>query len=613
MRAKSANIQPLDQATDASATAVSNHDNATTQAIQQARNEHGTRAKPPKIITEPPLLLEDLEPSPKSTTTPKSTTPKSAIAKKRPAAKNHTAKATPSKGARTGTKKPPPKKRKTATDDEAKDPAEPAQPVSTPLVSSRRGSKTSTASQLRKASQSATPARSSPLANPASHTPSNVGSEDEDGEVYCICRKPDNHQWMIGCDGPCEDWFHGKCVNLQRDDEDLLDKYICPGCEERGVGVTTWKPMCRHDGCRRPARLKKGAESKYCSDECGIQFMKEVLGRSGALNYKPFKKKGANNKSNSKRNLQLEREEDGSDASDTDIGPLGGPIRAHELKALVHAASNIDHFRGLGSAAMLTPLATATLSPEQPSHMKLEQPFGSSDEMFSDTTEFTQTEQSRLEEILQLKDRLRRRRALLKEREKFVVMAKERAARISGGVCGFDGRLAWDDDEFQEWRDSEEGKSCYARESLDYEGSADAASAQGKGNGGKKKPAGVTKPKPKAKIAQRRGTNESEINDHEEEGEGIVCRKKRCQRHSTWQKLAYQDVRFEEIDVGEEFRKVDGEESEIRTNARERERRQGAAGNGEGQVEVVEDGEEGDAGEVMVNVPAVNGVVEVGG
>lgn len=55
--------------------------------------------------------------------------------------------------------------------------------------------------------------------------------EDEDvedeNELFCICRRPDNHTWMIGCDGECGDWFHGKCVNIDPRDADLIDKYIC--------------------------------------------------------------------------------------------------------------------------------------------------------------------------------------------------------------------------------------------------------------------------------------------------------------------------------------------------------------------------------------------------
>jgi COMPASS component SPP1 len=53
-------------------------------------------------------------------------------------------------------------------------------------------------------------------------------TEDNQGdEVFCTCRKPDNHTWMIACDGGCEDWFHGKCVNIDPEDADLIEKYIC--------------------------------------------------------------------------------------------------------------------------------------------------------------------------------------------------------------------------------------------------------------------------------------------------------------------------------------------------------------------------------------------------
>jgi COMPASS component SPP1 len=54
------------------------------------------------------------------------------------------------------------------------------------------------------------------------------GSDVENpDEVFCICRRPDNHTWMIGCDGGCDDWFHGKCVNIKQEDEELIERYIC--------------------------------------------------------------------------------------------------------------------------------------------------------------------------------------------------------------------------------------------------------------------------------------------------------------------------------------------------------------------------------------------------
>jgi COMPASS component SPP1 len=60
-----------------------------------------------------------------------------------------------------------------------------------------------------------------------------AGEQDDESdvenpdEIFCICRKPDNHTWMIGCDGGCEDWFHGRCVNIKQEDEELIDRYIC--------------------------------------------------------------------------------------------------------------------------------------------------------------------------------------------------------------------------------------------------------------------------------------------------------------------------------------------------------------------------------------------------
>jgi COMPASS component SPP1 len=52
-------------------------------------------------------------------------------------------------------------------------------------------------------------------------------SFEDENTVFCICRRPDNHTWMIGCDGDCDDWYHGKCVNIDPRDAELIDKYIC--------------------------------------------------------------------------------------------------------------------------------------------------------------------------------------------------------------------------------------------------------------------------------------------------------------------------------------------------------------------------------------------------
>ena len=68
---------------------------------------------------------------------------------------------------------------------------------------------------------SVTPARSSSVVNGAEE------SDDDDGEVYCICRKPDDHTIMIGCDGPCEDWYHMRCVDMDTAKSKLIHKWYC--------------------------------------------------------------------------------------------------------------------------------------------------------------------------------------------------------------------------------------------------------------------------------------------------------------------------------------------------------------------------------------------------
>ena len=64
-----------------------------------------------------------------------------------------------------------------------------------------------------------------PLPPPSEHHPN--GDEPSDVELFCVCRKPDNHSWMIACDGGCNDWFHGACVDMTEDEGRLIDAYIC--------------------------------------------------------------------------------------------------------------------------------------------------------------------------------------------------------------------------------------------------------------------------------------------------------------------------------------------------------------------------------------------------
>ncbi|CAI5757546.1 unnamed protein product [Candida verbasci] len=95
-------------------------------------------------------------------------------------------------------------------------------------------------------------------------------------ELFCICRKIDNGEMMIACDG-CEEWFHFKCMNIDLNYQNLIQKFYCKFCEWKEVGKTLYKRKCRLHDCYNP--ISNG--SKYCIEEHGKIFMKSQLFRSG--------------------------------------------------------------------------------------------------------------------------------------------------------------------------------------------------------------------------------------------------------------------------------------------------------------------------------------------
>lgn len=89
---------------------------------------------------------------------------------------------------------------------------------------------------------------------------------------------------MIQCD-TCEEWFHRRADCLGRDDpaiykahEHNIDKWYCPTCREKDPTTqTTFYRMCRREGCDKIARCQEDPTSKYCSDECAVEFFREHL------------------------------------------------------------------------------------------------------------------------------------------------------------------------------------------------------------------------------------------------------------------------------------------------------------------------------------------------
>jgi COMPASS component SPP1 len=529
------NNDPAAQATERQPSIISeNMDVETRKAIEVAKqSDMGLRVKRTASIAE-------------SVTSP--TESKPVPTKKRPAPSNSSS--VKKKGM--VTVKKPSKKRKLDTDGDAN---------ARSVTPSSRPTKSASSKSGKKGSQAGTPVAESspaPTHSPQAHHSDDEGESSEDTTLYCICKKPDNHSWMIGCDGGCDDWFHGSCVNMVQTDEELVDKFICPLCEEKGRGQTTYKAMCRREECRKPARLTKGKESKYCSDECGEMFFAEQLQRTAGA-------KSAHSKSKKSKKKGVKNGEEAPAASDDDDEPtpLGGVLRAKDLKALLEPCKDIQAFKTLGSGVLSPP---QTASPTRDTFHGADRPA----EDLSLTTAETERLNALWKEKSQLKDRLE----VLKDREKFVSMAKEQATRVAERekvkavkeFCGYDSRLSWSDAEFLRWRYSKHGCAAFQFSTLS--------------------------PTPEqtnsVELVDGEDIHMADVEDAEIER---VCTKKRCAKHPQWQKLNLQDARFEELEIAQSIKECEKEERSVR----ERARRRGA------KDAMAKDLTAGDAGKVVRN------------
>ena len=186
----------------------------TSQIEPSAKEGSGVASAQSTTAMGTPKALADIKkdatqsPAPMDNSTGTPMKPKPAPSRKRPAPG--------SKKGTASTVKSAPKKRK--LDNESVDGTPPGQRTGTPATS--RASMTPAPKQRKQGS--VTPARSSSAANGPEGE-----SDEDDNELYCICRKPDDHTLMIGCDGPCEDWYHVRCVGMDATKSKLIQKWYC--------------------------------------------------------------------------------------------------------------------------------------------------------------------------------------------------------------------------------------------------------------------------------------------------------------------------------------------------------------------------------------------------
>ncbi|KAL4926230.1 putative PHD transcription factor [Aspergillus undulatus] len=412
------------------------------------------------------------------------------------------------------------------------------------------------------------------------------GEEDtDDGGIFCICRKPDNHTWMIGCDGGCEDWFHGKCVNIDPRDAELIERYVCPNCKQNGKGWTTWKPMCRLEECRKPARFTSNIPSKYCSDEHGLEFMRQ---KTQHLNLNPTSTHLGSQKPKSILRAALngsrthtptpvddDSEYDGSHIEDErddtpdDLGSRGGVLTLGDLTAVIMGVGSAEEFRKLGAHIVSPPESPPPEAEIEP--VKNEEPKPKSEEENPTNINnnknnnklgldvgvpgltYTPPESNKLDSLRTHRASLFHRRDMLAARNAFLSLVRHRSKSVldtlkkkdpKGGwkdICGFDSRLAWSDEEFDEWRLSVPGAAALESGSLDLLASSYPADPTTTTAGTKTDTDGDTA------MTGGGGEDESELLTRG------VCTKKRCERHKQWVKVQQQDIAFEERTLADDL------------------------------------------------------------
>jgi COMPASS component SPP1 len=366
---------------------------------------------------------------------------------------------------------------------------------------------------------------------------------DEDDQLYCICRKGDDHTWMIACDGGCKDWFHGRCVKIKEEDGNLIDRYICPKCEPKIGSVTTWKPMCRRDGCRKPARVLQKNPSKYCSDDCGVRFMEENIRVAGI------------------RAREYAKEYPARVPDDSTNHVRGGPMGPLALQTVIQSVSTASQFRALGDD-----IETLSSAPSAAALLSID-------------------EEAQMSQLASQKNDLRSKRLQLKAREQLLNLIKQRSAKLFAASeknkepCGYDERLGFGPKELDDYRESEEGKHVFGNNTLDAMPKVNGISTTAGGSNEDVEmtdaPSTTTIDPTIPKVDEPAKDAETAAVDGEDGPEKLediyvdswMCGNKRCKKHIAWAYQKSQDIKFEMSSLAEQMREVDKKEAEIRKTA----------------------------------------------
>lgn len=127
--------------------------------------------------------------------------------------------------------------------------------------------------------------------------------ESQQNEVlYCICRKPDVDQFMIGCDH-CNEWYHGECIGITKQEAKKIKQFCCNACQEKNPELhTKYKKTKEHTSIEDEAdEIPKKRSNRRCG-ECAACMKQDDCGKCDYC--KDMRKFGGPNKKRQKCRLR---------------------------------------------------------------------------------------------------------------------------------------------------------------------------------------------------------------------------------------------------------------------------------------------------------------------
>lgn len=238
-----------------------------------------------------------------------------------------------------------------------------------------------------------------------------------------------------------------------------------------------------------------------------------------------------------------------------ELGSRGGVLTAGELKAAIMGVSSASEFRRLGERIISPPPDDAIETKQGKANIKNEtkdnnnnnKPTGKKKlglDIDPQDLTYTPDEASKLEKLRKTRNDYLHRQGMLDARGTFLTIVRQRAKHVldrlkqtdpKGGwkdICGFDSRLAWSDEEFDEWRLSPVGEKTLK------DGTPDAVAASFPEHAASNTDAD-------GDVAMDGNAGDANNNNSDNFSRG-VCTKKRCERHKQWVKVQQQDIQFEE-------------------------------------------------------------------